>query len=104
MTSKEKIQYLKQYKYLDNHIDRLLEEKEKWRARAEKITPTISDMPNGGDGENQRELAICEMMDCEVEINRLIDQLDNLRQQIRGYISETGEKDNDLLEVLRIEE
>jgi hypothetical protein len=103
MNNREKIEYLKQYKNLNRRINRLLEDKERWRTRAEKITPTISDMPHGGDGENQRELAICNMVDCDVEANQFIDQLDSLREQIKHYISATGDNDENLLVVLQIE-
>lgn len=101
--NQDKIQFLKKYKELNRGIKRQLDKKEMWLSRATKVTQTITDMPRSGDGENPRELAACEMMDCEMEINQLIDQLCNLRQQVRQYMLETGEKDNDLLVVLRIE-
>lgn len=87
MTNQEKIKYLKQYKYLDDHINQLLEEKEQWRNRAEKMTPTWSDMPKGGtDDENLREMAICKMMDCERLATRMIDEYVDLGKEIKAVI------------------
>lgn len=103
MTNQEKIRYLKQYKYLDLKINSLLEEKERLQARAEKVTTVISDMPHGNNGENQREVAICMMIDCEREANQLIDQLCDLRKQIKHYILTTGDNDKNLLVVLETE-
>jgi hypothetical protein len=103
MNNKEKNEYLKQYKNLNRRINRLIEDKERWRLRAEKTTPTITDMPHGGNGEDQRELAICNMVDCDVEANQFIDQLDLLREQINHYILTTGDNDENLLVVLQIE-
>lgn len=88
MTNHEKVKWLKQYKYLDNHINRMLEEKERYKSVALKITPTWSDMPKGGDGENPRELAICKMMDCEKEIEKMIDEYADLGNDIRGKIND----------------
>jgi hypothetical protein len=97
LTNQEKIQYLKQYKRLDKKIDRLLEEKDKWRCRAEKITQTITDMPHGGDGENQRELAICKMVDCDREATRLIDAYVDLGREIKSCIDKVDNEDYRLL-------
>jgi hypothetical protein len=103
MSNREKIRYLKQYKNLDRRINRLLEDKERWRTIAEKTTQSITGMPHGGDGEDKRELAICNMVDCEIEANDLIDQLEYLREEIRHYISTTGDNDENLLVVLQVE-
>jgi hypothetical protein len=103
MNIREKADCIRQYKRLNNQINRLLEEKDKWQSRAEKTTPTISDMPHGGDGEDPRELAICNMVDCDNEANQFIDQLNLLREQVNHYILTTGDSDESLLVVLQIE-
>ena len=102
MANQEIIKYLNQYKILDRSINKKIEEKEKWQSRAMKVTPTWSDMPKGSDGENPRELAICEAMDCEIEINKLIDQLCCLRRQVKKYILETENFDERLLLILTV--
>lgn len=104
MNVREKADCIRQYKRLNNQINRLLEEKDKWQSRAEKTTPTISDMPHGGDGENQREIAICNMVDCDAEANRLIDELNYLRGYVKQYISATGDNDKRLIVILTVEE
>lgn len=66
---------------LNEHINRLLLEKEEWFAKATKCTSSFSDMPKGGGGENPREDAICKMMDCERRANELIDKLVELKKE-----------------------
>lgn len=102
MTKQELQSYywLKQYKRIDDNVNKLLEESEMWRSRAEKITSTISDMPRAGDREDQRESAICKMVDCEQEADKLIDQLCDLRNQIKQYILITGDNDEELNNIL----
>ena len=66
---------------LNKKIDRLLQEAETWRTRAERVTPYLTGMPSGGHGENPRELAICRMVDCETEAKYLIEQLRKLKRE-----------------------
>jgi DNA-directed RNA polymerase specialized sigma24 family protein len=91
VTNREKIDYLKQYKNLDKYINHLLEECERLRTRAEKVTPTLTGMPTGGDGENQRELAICKLVDLNNEINEKIDQYVDLGRDIQATIDGIGD-------------
>lgn len=86
MTNREKIDYLKQYKNLDKYINHLIEDAERLRTRAEKITPTLTGLPQGGDGENQREVAICKLVDLNNEIDEKIDLYVDLGREIRGNI------------------
>lgn len=86
MTNEQVIDYLKQYKDLNKSIERLIDEKERFKSIALKVTPTWSDMPKGSDGENPRELAICKMMDCENEITRQIDEYVDLGNEIKSVI------------------
>jgi DNA-directed RNA polymerase specialized sigma24 family protein len=70
----------------------MLEEKERWRTRAEKMTSTWSDMPKGSDGEDQRELAICKMLDCERVVTGMIDDLVDLGREIKEIISQVDDE------------
>lgn len=97
VTNQDKIRYLKRYKLIDNSINNLLREKEMWQTRAEKITQTFTGMPSGGDGENQRELAICKMIDCENDVVRLIDQFVDLGNEIKAIINRVTEDELRLL-------
>lgn len=82
MDNQEKIKWLKQYQHLDHYVNRLLEEKERYKSIALKVTPTWSDMPKGGGGENPREAAICKIIDIEKEIDKAIDEYVDLRVEI----------------------
>lgn len=91
MTNREKIDYLKQYKNLDKYINHLIEDAERLRTRAEKITPTLTGLPQGGDGENQREVAICKLVDLNNEIDEKIDLYVDLGREIRGNIDSVSD-------------
>lgn len=52
MTAKEE---LSQYKYAKERVDETLEEYQRYKERAEKMTAIISDMPRGGNGSNKVE-------------------------------------------------
>ena len=97
MTNQEKIAYLKQYKTLDKHINRLLEEKEMWFTRATKVTQTIDDMPRGGDGEDARQKAIANMMDADMRANQAIDEYTDLGKEIKAVIKSIGDSTLELL-------
>ena len=52
MTAKEE---LSQYKYARERVDETLEEYQRYKERAEKMTAIISDMPRGGNSSNKVE-------------------------------------------------
>ena len=52
MTAKEE---LSQYKYARERVDETLEEYQRYKERAEKMTSIISDMPRGGKSSNKVE-------------------------------------------------
>lgn len=52
MTAKEE---LSQYKYARERVDETLEEYQRYKERAEKMTSIISDMPRGGKNSNKVE-------------------------------------------------
>ena len=56
---------------LNGTIAKRREEIEILRCRAEKCTPTLSHTPKGATTENLREVAICEMVDCEISLEKL---------------------------------
>lgn len=99
MTSQEKKQYLLKYQHLTQEVDRLSDERAQVLARAQKITPTLSDMPKSQSGANRLELAvedivenadklaekIREMLRAKEEIEQVIDSLedDTLRRLMK---------------------
>lgn len=104
MTDKEKNDRVATCQEMEKNIAQLLEEKERWQAIAEKVTPTITGMPNGGDGEDQRELAVCNMVDCDKDATKVIDKLCNYKDKIKHYTVVTGDYDLRFLNLLKAEE
>lgn len=99
LTSQEKKAYLERYGEADREIDRLCEELSKWRARATKITPVLSQEPAGGHGNgNQIELAIEKIIALEGQINAKIDEAWEIRQRVEEVIQTVA--DGTLREVL----
>lgn len=87
MTSQEKITYLKRYRTIDALINRKIEECQKWRDVALKITPTLSDMPKAHNGTNQTEIAVEHIIEIEREINESIDELVKIRKNIEKALA-----------------
>lgn len=86
MTNQEKKKKLQSYRMLDLEIDRLLEEKSRWYAKAMKITPSYSDLPKSGGRVDRTQLCIEQVMRIEQEANDKIDALVQLKQEIETYI------------------
>lgn len=97
MTNKEKKEYLYRYRNLENSIKRLMEEEDRWRTRAEKITSTITDIPKSENDENQRELAICNMIDCANQVAQKIIEQVKLKREIEEAIESVGDDGLELL-------
>lgn len=89
MTDRDKIiKWLERYKSIDRKIQLKCDEKSMWRARATKITPTLSDMPKGNGGApTSFTSAADKMMEIEEEINQDIDTLIEVRTQIMAAIN-----------------
>ena len=86
MTNQQKKKKLKSYHDLDIQIDRLLEEKARWRARAMKVSPSYSPLPKAAAQEDSTQSCIERVVLLEGEINRKIDALILLKREIEGYI------------------
>lgn len=84
MTPKE---YLSQYGWIERNIRRLEEEKERWQQRALHITPSWSDAPGGGSGEDKIQTAVEKACIIEDKIVAEIDRLVDLRQKIMTVIA-----------------
>lgn len=72
MNNQQKKEYLSQYRYAVKRAARTDAEIAQWRSVAEKVTPTLSGMPNGGGTGNRIENAV-EQMDALRE--KLNDQM-----------------------------
>lgn len=92
-----KIRYLSRYRRLNERIDRLLEEQRRWRERALKITPTLSQAPGGSESGSPVERPMDKVLEIEEEINREIDELQTVRQEIRAALNQLEDENLKLL-------
>lgn len=95
--NEQKIRYLSRYRRLNQRIDRLLEEQSRWRERALKITPTLSQAPGGGGSGSPIERPMDKVLEIDVEINREIDTLQTIRQEIRETLNQLEDENLKLL-------
>lgn len=91
MTNEEKKAILKQYIGLEKRIARLLDEKKKWKEKAEAISPVYSDMPKSG-GCDKIQNAVCQIVDLEQDINREIDAQIDLRRRIKAAVKQMDDE------------
>ena len=91
MTNEEKKAILKQYIRLEKRIARLLDEKKKWKEKAEAISPVYSDMPKAG-GCDKIQNAVCQIVDLEQDINREIDAQIDLRRRIKAAVKQMDDE------------
>ena len=95
--NEQKIRYLSRYRRLNQRIDRLLEEQSRWRERALKITPTLSQAPGGGGSGSPIERPMDKVLEIDVEINREIDELQIVRKEIRAALNQLEDENLKLL-------
>lgn len=99
MNIQQKRRILRQYKYILIEIDRLLEERAQWRARAEKITPSYSNVVSGGNFSNSKiEKAQEKIQEIEQEINEQLKLQRTNKKIILDAVNRLSRKD--LKEVL----
>lgn len=92
-----KIRYLSRYRRLNERIDRLLEEQSRWREMALKITPVLSQTPGGGESGSPIERPMDKVLEIDAEINREIDELQTVRQEIRAALNQLEDESLKLL-------
>lgn len=92
-----KIRYLSRYRRLNQRIDRLLEEQSRWREMALKITPVLSQTPGGGESGSPIERPMDKVLEIDEEINREIDELQTVRQEIRAALNQLEDESLKLL-------
>lgn len=92
-----KIRYLSRYRRLNERIDRLLEEQSRWRERALKITPTLSQAPGGGESGSPIERPMDKVDELERKITQAIDELADIRMEIEAVL---GQLEDDTLRKL----
>lgn len=77
MTNQEKKKYLDEYRILGQRIERKCEELARMQALAEKITPTLSDLPKC-PGQPER---------MALQVEQIIAYNEQINEDIREYIS-----------------
>lgn len=82
MTTKEKKEYLKRYRKIDREVNQLLMEKDEILSLGIKITPTYSDMPKGMGESNKIQSTIEKLEAQEEKINKKIDLLYAVKEDI----------------------
>lgn len=85
MTSQEKKEYLLGYQRINQRVNCLLLEQQRWRELATRVSPNLSGMPRGGGGGGTQG-AISKIVDLETEINTEIDKLVEKRKEIESVI------------------
>ena len=85
MTNKEKKEYLLGYQRINQRVNCLLLEQQRWRELATRVSPNLSGMPRGGGGGGTQG-AISKIVDLETEINAEIDKLVGKRKKIESVI------------------
>jgi len=91
MTTKE---YLSQILQIDHRIQAKLEQAEKLRGLATKITTTFSDMPRvPGHSQQSMEEAVCKLVDLQKKINADVDRMIDLRQEVMTIIESVPVKE-----------
>lgn len=97
LENEAKIKYLSRYIALNRRIDRLLEEQSRWREKAMRITPVLSPVPGGGGSGSPIERPMDKVLEIDVEINREIDELQIVRQEIRAALNQLEDENLKLL-------
>lgn len=85
MTNKEKKEYLLGYQRINQRVNCLLLEQQRWRELATRVSPNLSGMPRGGGGGGTQG-AISKIVDLETEINTEINKLVEKRKEIESVI------------------
>ena len=92
-----KIKYLSRYIALNRRVDRLLEEKAKWWSLCLKVTPSLSPAPGGGESGSPVERPMDKVLEIEEEINK---EIDELQEVCRGIKTVLGQLEDGTLRLL----
>lgn len=100
MTNQEKKEILQQYRLAEMEEQRLEHEIERWRSRAEKVTPGYSKAPAGGGDGRSMEHTLERLGELAVELTQQRDKLIRLRREVGAAIDTVP--DARLRELLRL--
>ena len=97
MTNKDKKKWLLEYRKLDQDIERDMEELQRWKSRAEKITSSVSDMPKGGNQGDRLQLAVDRICELGERLNGKIDAAVKRRKEMEAAIATVEDRTLQLL-------
>lgn len=74
-----------------------MEEQRVWREKAMRITPVLSPVPGGGGSGSPIERPMDKVLEIDAEINREIDELQTVRQEIRAALNQLEDENLEML-------
>lgn len=86
VTNGEKKSILLEYRAIERRINRLIDEKAAWNAKATATTSSFSDMPRSGGGSDKIQTTVEKIIEIEEKLDHEIDALVDLRNRIEAAV------------------
>lgn len=99
VTNGEKKAILLEYRAIERRINRLIDEKAAWNAKATATTSSFSDMPRSGGGSDKIQTTVEKIIEIEEKLDHEIDALVDLRNRIEAAAEKL--EDGRLRDVMR---
>ena len=99
VTNGEKKSILLEYRAIERRINRLVDEKAAWNAKATATTSSFSDMPRSGGGSDKIQTTVEKIIEIEEKLDHEIDALVDLRNRIEAAVEKL--EDGRLRDVMR---
>ena len=99
MTNGEKKAILSEYRAIERRINRLIDEKAAWNAKAMATTSSFSDMPRSGGGADKIQTTVEKIIEIEEKLDHEIDAMADLRNRIEADVEKL--EDGRLRDVMR---
>ena len=99
MTNGEKKAILLEYRAIERRINRLIDEKAAWNAKATATTSSFSDMPRSGGGSDKIQTTVEKIIEIEEKLDHEIYALADLRNRIETAVEKL--EDGRLRDVMR---
>lgn len=99
VTNGEKKAILLEYRAIERRINRLIDEKAAWNAKATATTSSFSDMPRSGGGSDKIQTTVEKIIEIEEKLDHEIYALADLRNRIETAVEKL--EDGRLRDVMR---
>ena len=99
MTNGEKKAILSEYRAIERRINRLIDEKAAWNAKAMATTSSFSDIPRSGGGADKIQTTVEKIIEIEEKLDHEIDAMADLRNRIEAAVEKL--EDGRLRDVMR---